>query len=169
MAKRGDWVPCRDYAVPQGVSTGPAGQYNCILVRNGDSFLATPQVSVMESPDDVVVERVVGQWGLESENDALVGMRIRLAIYDDTNDQVAFYADSLFSGGGANEPFLWQRYSRPAGSLSNLDFVVHPWWCSMDVRVARRLPRDRALVLTVECLSGDAIFTPYLRSWARQG
>lgn len=168
MARGGDWVPCRQYGDP--IPYGAGNPANIILVRSGTGVLAIPEESVIESPDDIVVERVIGQFELSSEEEVpvLACLRVRVAIYDDLNDQVAFYADSLFTGTGANEPFLWQRYLRPSpDAFGGLQQVDHPWWTSVDIRVKRRLGRDQALVLSVE--TGGALHTirPFLRSWAR--
>lgn len=164
----GDWVPCRDYAFT--VTVGPASDYHLLLVRHGDDILEVPAVSTVEATAELVVERVVGQVDLEAVNEtqARVAMRLRVALYDDQSDQLAFYADSLFDGQEANEPFLWQRYVRCVASDGGaLRFGANPWWGSLDVRVARKLARDQALVLTFQTLVGSVRVTPYLRSWAR--
>lgn len=173
MARRGDWVPCRGYGLADSVT--PASESHTILVKHGDDQLAVPGVSVIEETDDIVVERVVGQWGgfTVSEDTVRLCLRIRVAIYDDNSDSLAFYADDLFGAEDANEPFLWQRYVELFPGVTPLQVSMHPGWSMIDVRVARKLSREQALVLTVACQSNlgspQATVTMFLRSWARRG
>lgn len=161
---RGDWVPCRGYG-ELGLAT-PVAPQHVILVRHGDSILAPAEESVVEETDDIVVNRVVGQVAIRSaDTPTFVCLRIRVGLYDDTLDQVAFYASSLFAGPDANEPFLWQRYIEASANWSILA-NFSPAWSMIDSRVSRRLSRDQALVLTIETVSVNVDFIPWLRSWA---
>lgn len=167
MSRRGDWVPCRDYGVPTGASGAEPAQI--ILVAHGDFPVSqTAATGVPEVTDAIVVERVVGQLDVftTAEPSGLWCARIRVALYDDNTDALAVYADDLFDGGEANEPFLWQRYGANS-EIRLLDTIVHPGWSMIDVRVSRRLARDQALILTLQSSSADVIMTPFLRSWAR--
>jgi len=164
---RGDWVPCQGWGEQFGaVAAQPAT--NILLVRHGELFAAQAAVAVVEDSDDIVVERVVGQLDVfeTGEDPVLVLMRIRLGLYDDANNLAAFYADDFNDGPQANEPFLWQRVVQ-ATEIRLIDPIVSPAWSMVDVKVSRRIKRDQALFLSVQAVNADCIFTPWLRSWAR--
>jgi len=176
MAK-GDWVPCRNYGMSNTITVGD-GIGITLLVRHGST--ATPEApeAVMETTDDLVVERVVGQINLTygAEGEAVfvrAAARIVVGIYDDNSDAVAIYEDSLFGGGDANSPFLWQRYFyltvAPGGMLEQ---YADPGWGAVDCRVNRRLTRGQCLLLlhqmsTTGEVTDSLELVPYLRSWVR--
>lgn len=170
--RKGDWVPARAYGAPLTLDQA-APSTDLVLVRTTtDEDPAQPGTGVVEAGSEVLVQRVVGQVRASmEEGSATLAMRIRVGIYDDQLDQAAFFATSLFDAGDANEPFLWQRYVRMTGGTDLFDYLSHPWWNSVDVRVARRLTRDQALYISFQAFglgATDAIvLNVFLRSWAR--
>lgn len=168
MSKRGDWVPCRNYGDSQVVIG--ATTENFLLVRHGETILASqsPEETV-ETTDDIITERVVGQFDIvnSSEETTLIAVRLRVGLYDDTADIAAFYADSLTDGPDANEPFLWQRYFRIQPGFTLIDTLHEPTWSMIDCRVARKLTREQALFFSVFSLNANVGVVLYLRMWAR--
>lgn len=175
MPRKGDWVPCRGYAQSVPLSGGSPSVEIILLRTTYDSVADDDAVARLEGAAQVVVQRVVGQVRLAAplvEEASLVGMRIRTGIYDDELDQAAFMATSLFDGADANEPFLWQRYVAVEAGGDTFGSLGHPWWCSLDVRVARRLERNMGLFLSVQVpaafpVGSEVIVQPFLRTWAR--
>lgn len=166
MARRGDWVPCRDWGDIETAIAGVATEY--VLLRHGDNILQVPAISAMEETDDIVCERVVGQYELLStgEDPVTVICRIRVGIYDDLNDTAAFYADDFNDANQANEPFLWQRIM-VATEISSIDAIVSPAWSMVDCRVKRKLSREQALFFSVFPVNADVQVRAWLRTWAR--
>lgn len=166
---RGDWVPNRNWGDNLVVVAGTAT--NVLLVRHESVLPAlapTETSGVPEDSDDIVVERVVGQWEAitTGEDPAICLARIRVGLYDDIDDTAAFYSDDFNDGLEANEPFLWQRIVS-ATEISLIDPVVHPGWSMLDVRVSRKLTRDQALFFSVFAVNADAQIRVWVRSWAR--
>lgn len=169
----GDWVPCRGYGSFGTLSAGVGfDRTDILLLRHGSVVAGTGGDAQIDFASEIVVKRTIGQIqfvAADNANPVVIAMRLRVALYDDALDQTAFYTNNLFNEDGAEEPFLWQRYFTMAVGNS-LDVVNHPWWSSMDVRVARKLPRDQALFLSIQILidAGDATlrFAPYIRCYA---
>jgi len=170
-----DWVPCRDYGVAATISSaGFGGQLDFLLLRHG-SVVGVQGDAQLDVAPAITVQRMIGQMefdGYALSAQTLICMRLRVALYDEQTDQTAYFANSLFDEDGAEEAFLWQRYFRMQPESNTLDPLMHPWWTSLiDVRVARKIPRDQALFLTVQAASmavGDAVrVIPFLRSYAR--
>lgn len=184
----GDWVPCIRYGTQQSADLNPAlteFTLNVLLVGVGAANIGTQgEVGTVEVESEVLTKRVVGPMMFRAAfvegHTLIVHERIRVALRNDTGD-LSFYAEDLNEANDANEPFLWERvatlevtpgvvYTWPQAD------VGHPGWSTIDVRVARRLRRQDALIYSVQVNQFEGggfdvtdLFTivPWLRTWAR--
>jgi len=171
VSRSGDWVPIRGYG-SLVILTAGSQSVDFVLVRHGSETDPTAStMAIVEHGDEILTQRVIGQVRIQSGSPVFCCMRIRVGLYDDNLDQAAFYATGLFDPDGAEEPFLWQRYLTVGSAfVDTLDVALHPWWSSFDVRVARKLPRDQALFLSVQAQAQgeDAVTVqPFVRTRAR--
>lgn len=168
---RGDWVPNPAWETPVDFVVGDPPT-NVLLLAARDQGVGG-EVSTMEVTDDLVAERVVGDVFLANSdmtNDRiLVVERIRLGLYDNSG-QGQWFSDDFLSAAEANEPFLWQRVQTVQTLTVNNDSLSHRAWSFVDVRVQRRIPRDRALYYSIQGFGvpdNRMSARVMLRTWAR--
>lgn len=165
----GDWVPMPAYGT--SILVTPGSPLDTVLVSPRDEGpTAVGEVGVVETQNEVITERTVGQVHSLANEDGggILIERIRVGLLDDAG-LAAFYADSFLDASEANEPFLWQRVTRFLDGQNNVEPFAHPFYSVVDVKVARKLQRDQALFYSVQAFGEDTriTVTPFLRTWAR--
>lgn len=164
----GDWVPCLGYGSVGFITAATPADVLLVAARQN----LTPgggEIALREDDDDLIVHRVVGsmELSLATEDPDGLAERIRMGLFDDAG-LIAFFADSFEDASQANEPFLWQRNTQyTVTGQSNQDFLAHPYWSLIDIRVKRRIRRDEGLFWSGQITSATAQirFVPRLRSW----
>lgn len=172
MARIRDWAPCSDYG--EVISVTATNVLNVLLLAPRDTTIASQaslaqtEIAVLETENDIIANRVVGQVVIESDEPSFYGERIRMGILDNAGAR-SFFANSTVDALDANEPFLWQRFATADGVSANNLVVNHPYWSCIDVRVSRRIRQGFALFYTIENVSATATLRvrPLLRTLGR--
>lgn len=100
--------------------------------------------------DDLLVERVIGQYFIWNLTDASVLFMCRLEVQ--TEDETGF-ASSLWDASTADRPFMWHKVLLlpPFGTnMGNVDHDMHPEWSHLDVKVNRRLSDVQTLQFIID-------------------
>lgn len=104
-----------------------------------------------EHGDDVVVERVIGQYMLESDagNDTsgIVHMRLVVRPEDPAAVVTPVWAAPITTSAMAEERFLWHKVHYLNNGTRQLAPDIDPEWSHLDCRVNRRLQELDRLVL----------------------
>lgn len=125
--------------------------------------------------DNVVVERVVGQFWLQNQSpDNRLVVAMRLAVRQAFNDGVGVVNVDLFNFSNAEEPFLWHKVidleslndaQAGVGSNTNMRPDHHPEWSHIDCRVNRSLGDLDRLILEIDPLFVTSRF--FYAAWIR--
>lgn len=109
-----------------------------------------------EHTDDVLVERVVGQYmlafapDLSDEEHTSCGVHMRLTTRPEDADTGAVFAARISPYKNADEKFMWHKVHILGEGAPALYPQHHPEWSHIDVKVNRRVEELERLVLLVE-------------------
>lgn len=126
-----------------GLTTGAQSQ-QVVLTLITDAEL-------LQYEDDLIVERVIGQYLLLNNSETPTIAHLRLAVRPE-NETAVFTLDTEQSI-NADEQFMWHKVQYLEGNANNMN-AQHPEWSHIDCRVNRRLQGLDRLVLTLDFMDG---------------
>lgn len=127
-----------------------------------DGTLVTLQLiadaDLADHSDDMIVERVVGQYLLSYNGTApavgFCAMRMSVRPEDPGAAILSTWQAPITSAVMADEKFMWHKQHVIGAGTRNLAPDIHPEWSTLDVRVNRRLEELDRLCLMFQATTG---------------